>query len=33
MEFKLSTRRVDSVFVVDLAGKITAGDALAVMDP
>lgn len=30
MDFKLSTRKMDTVFVVDLAGKITAGDALAV---
>ena len=28
MEFKLSTRKVDSVVVLDLSGKITAGDAL-----
>jgi anti-sigma B factor antagonist len=31
MEFKLSTRRADSVFIVDLAGKITAGEALTVL--
>jgi len=31
MEFKLSTRRADSVFVVDLAGRITTGDALSVL--
>ncbi|PYS39754.1 MAG: anti-sigma factor antagonist [Acidobacteria bacterium] len=31
MEFKLSTRRSDSVFIVDLAGKITAGDALSAL--
>jgi anti-sigma B factor antagonist len=29
MDFTLSTRRVDGVFVVDLAGKITAGDAIS----
>jgi anti-sigma B factor antagonist len=29
MEFKLNTRRADSVLIVDLAGRITAGDALA----
>jgi len=29
MEFKLSTRRLDSVVVIDLAGRVTAGDALA----
>ena len=28
MDFKLSTRKADGVFVVDLAGKITAGEAL-----
>ena len=28
MDFKLSTRKVDAVCVVDLAGKITAGDAI-----
>ena len=28
MELKLSTRRVDLVFIVDLAGRITSGDAL-----
>jgi anti-sigma B factor antagonist len=31
MEFKLSTRRADSVFIVDLAGRITAGDALTAL--
>jgi anti-sigma B factor antagonist len=31
MDFKLSTRKVDTVFVVDLAGKITAGDALTLL--
>lgn len=31
MEFKLSTRKADTVSVVDLAGKITAGEALAVL--
>jgi anti-sigma B factor antagonist len=31
MEFKLSTRRADSVFIVDLAGKITAGEALSAL--
>ena len=30
MELKLSTRRADSVFIIDIAGKITAGDALSV---
>jgi anti-sigma B factor antagonist len=30
MNFKLSTRKVGTVSVVDLAGKITAGDALPV---
>jgi anti-sigma B factor antagonist len=30
MDFKLSTRRADSVFIIDIAGKITAGDALTV---
>ena len=29
MEFKLSTRRADRVFIVDLAGRMTAGEALA----
>ena len=29
MEFRVSKRRVDNVSVVDLAGKITAGDALS----
>ncbi len=31
MDFKLTTRRADSVFIVDLAGKITAGDALSAL--
>ena len=31
MEFKLSTRKADTVFVVDLAGKITAGEALSAL--
>ena len=31
MEFKLNTRRADSVSIVDLAGRITAGDALSVL--
>ena len=31
MDFKLTTRRADSVFIVDLAGKFTAGDALTVL--
>jgi anti-sigma B factor antagonist len=31
MEFKLSTRRADSVFIIDLAGRITAGDALSLL--
>ena len=30
MEFNLTTRKVDGVFVVDLAGKITAGEAITV---
>jgi len=29
MEFKLSTRRSDGVSIIDLAGKITTGDALS----
>ena len=29
MDFKLNTRRADSVFIVDLSGRITAGDALS----
>src|SRR5919109_1564720 len=28
MDFKLNTRRADSVFIVDIVGKITAGDAI-----
>src|SRR5947209_18141208 len=31
MEFKVTTRRADSVFIIDLAGKVTAGDALTVL--
>jgi len=31
MDFKLTTRRADSVLIVDLAGKVTAGDALTVL--
>jgi anti-sigma B factor antagonist len=31
MDFKLSTRKLDTVLVVDLAGRITAGDALAAL--
>ena len=31
MEFKLTTRRADSVFIVDLAGRITSGEALAAL--
>ena len=31
MEFKLTTRRMDSVFIVDLAGRITSGDALTAL--
>jgi anti-sigma B factor antagonist len=31
MEFKLTTRRADSVVIVDLAGRFTAGDALAAL--
>ena len=30
MDLKLSTRKMQTVLVVDLAGKITAGDSLAV---
>jgi len=30
MEFKLTTRRADSVFIVDLAGRVTTGDALSI---
>ena len=29
MDFTLSTRRADSVVMIDIAGKMTAGDALA----
>ena len=28
MDFKLGTRRADSIVIVDIAGKITAGDAI-----
>ena len=31
MEFKLSTRRADSVVIVDLAGRITTGEALTAL--
>jgi len=31
MDFKLTTRRVDSVVVIDLAGRITSGDALSAL--
>ena len=31
MEFKLTTRRADTVVIVDIAGRITAGDALAAL--
>jgi len=31
MEFKLTTRRADAVVIVDLAGRITAGDALTAL--
>ena len=31
MDFKLTTRRADSVFIVNLAGKVTAGEALTVL--
>ncbi len=31
MDFKVTTRRADSVLVVELAGRFTAGDALASM--
>jgi anti-sigma B factor antagonist len=31
MDFKLTTRRSDSVFIVDLGGKITAGEALTLL--
>ena len=30
MDLKLTTRRADSVVIIDIAGKITAGDALGV---
>ena len=29
MDFKVTTRRADSVLVVELAGRFTAGEALA----
>jgi len=28
MDFKLTTRRADSIFIVNIAGKITAGEAI-----
>src|SRR6266705_6637542 len=31
MEFKVTTRRADSVFVIEIAGRITAGEALAAL--
>jgi anti-sigma B factor antagonist len=31
MEFKLTTRRADHVVIVDLGGRITAGDALSAL--
>ncbi len=31
MEFKLTTRRADTVFIVDLAGRITSGEALSAL--
>jgi len=31
MDFKLTTRRADSIFIIDIAGKITAGDALGAL--
>jgi anti-sigma B factor antagonist len=31
MDFKLTTRRVDSVLILDRAGKVMAGDALTVL--
>jgi anti-sigma B factor antagonist len=31
MDFKLTTRRVDSVVIIDLAGRITSGDALGAL--
>jgi anti-sigma B factor antagonist len=31
MEFKLTTRRADSILIVDLAGKITSGEALTAL--
>jgi len=31
MDFKLTTRRADSVLIVDLAGRVTTGDALTVL--
>ena len=31
MDFKVTTRRADSVLIIDLAGKFTAGEALTVL--
>jgi anti-sigma B factor antagonist len=31
MDFKLTTRRSDSVFIIDLSGKMTTGDALPLL--
>src|SRR6266705_2846703 len=31
MDFRLTTRRVDAVVVIDIAGRITAGDALSAL--
>ena len=31
MDFRLSTRKVDGVCIVDIAGKITAGDAIMLL--
>jgi anti-sigma B factor antagonist len=31
MEFKVTTRRADSVFIIDIAGRVTAGDALTTL--
>ena len=31
MDFKLTTRRADSVFIVDIVGKFTSGEALTIL--
>src|ERR1041385_1094742 len=31
MDFKLTTRRADSVFIIEMAGRVTAGEALTVL--